>query len=268
MRIGEIDRVKLRDAARRLMKATKLIRSAGLKQRMPQEPHLFLSDIYKLAMAMSAGNPRPDAKKQRKRTLRQMKPLEHTIARHARAHRDLLATHQAQTALSERQAQVILDIIDQVLAQLPAAIAQAHERIIGERPVPHAEKILSLYDDDVSIRKRGKAGAAVEFGNKLWLGETRAGLIIDYALIAQDQADTALVLPSEKRLYTEMKLPLQQVWGGQTAASFLSGDPIDCWVPAGVLGLFRYSLGLNTEIGSGVHVMAVSLVPACRRSRY
>jgi hypothetical protein len=208
-----VDWVLLRDAARTLMKATKLIRSAGLKQRMPQEPLLFLSDINKLAMAMSAGSRRPDAKKQRKRTLRQMKTLEHTIARHARAHRELLATHQAQTALSEKQAQVILDRIDQVLAQLPSAIAQAHERIIGERPVPHAEKILSLYDDDVSILKRGKAGASVEFGNKLWLGETRAGLIIDYALLAQDQADTALVLPAVERLYTEMKLPLQQIWG-------------------------------------------------------
>jgi IS5 family transposase len=208
-----VDWVLLRDAARTLMKATKLIRSEGLKQRMPQEPLQFLSAINKLAMAMSAGNRRPDAKKQRKRTLRQMKTLEHTIARHARAHRDLLAAHQAETALSEKQAQVILDRIDQVLAQLPAAITQAHERIIGERPVPHAEKILSLYDDDVSILKRGKAGADVEFGNKLWLGETRAGLIIDYALLAHDQADTALVLPSVVRLYTEMKLPLQQVWG-------------------------------------------------------
>jgi IS5 family transposase len=208
-----IDWVLLRDAARTLMKATKLIRGAGLKQRMPQEPLRFLSDINKLAMAMSAGNRRPDAKKQRKRTLRQIKKLENTIARHARAHRDLLAAHHAETTLSEKQAQVIVKRIDHILAQLPAAIAQAHERIIGERPVPHAEKILSLYDDDVSILKRGKAGADVEFGNKLWLGETRCGLIVDYALLAQDQADTTLVLPAVSRLYTEMNLPLHQVWG-------------------------------------------------------
>ncbi len=36
-----------------------------------------------------------------------------------------------------------------ILTQLPAAVRQAHERIIGERPVPNGEKILSFYDADV-----------------------------------------------------------------------------------------------------------------------
>jgi IS5 family transposase len=169
--------------------------------------------MNKFALAMNAGRRRPDAKQQRKRTLRQMKALGKTIARHAQSHRDLLAAHHAETELSEKQAQAILQRIDRILAQLPAAIAQAHERIIGERPVPHAEKILSLHDPEVSLLKRGKAGAEVEFGNKLWLGETRSGLIVDYALLAEVPADTALVLPAVKRLHTELHLPLHQVWG-------------------------------------------------------
>lgn len=208
-----VDWVLLRDAARTLMKAVALIRRAGLKQRMPQEPLRFLSDMNKLTMAMSALGRRPDAKKQRKRTLRQMKTLENTIARHAQTHRDLLAAHWAETELSERQAQAILGRIDHVLAQLPAAVAQAHERIIGERPVPHAEKIFSLYDDEVSLLKRGKAGADVEFGNKFWLGEARSGFILDYELLATAPADTALVLPAVIRLHEEMQLALQGVWG-------------------------------------------------------
>ena len=51
-----VDWVLLRDGTRTLMKATVLIRRAGLKQRMPQEPLRFLSDMNKLAMAMSAGS--------------------------------------------------------------------------------------------------------------------------------------------------------------------------------------------------------------------
>ena len=35
------------------------------------------------------------------------------------------------------------------------------------------DKIVSLYDDQINVIKRGKAGAQVEFGNKLWFGETR-----------------------------------------------------------------------------------------------
>mgnify|MGYP000367033144 CR=1 FL=1 len=214
-----VDWVLLRDAARTLMKATVLIRREELKQRMPQEPLRFLSDMNKLAMAMSANARRSDAKKKRKRTLRQMKAQEKKIARHARAHRDLLAAHWAETELSEKQAQAIIARIDNILTQLPAAIAQAHERIIGERPVPNAEKILSLYEPDVEVLKRGKAGADVEFGNKLWLGETREGLIVDYALLEEAKADTALVLPAVQRLCEEMKLDVGQVWGDRGLSS-------------------------------------------------
>jgi len=39
-------------------------------------------------------------------------------------------------------------------------VKQAHERIIGERLVPNADKILSLYDADLHVIVRGKAGAA------------------------------------------------------------------------------------------------------------
>jgi len=208
-----VDWVLLRDGARTLMKATVLIRREGLKQRMPQEPLRFLSDMNKLAMAMSANARRPDAKKQRKRTLRLMKALERKIMRHAEAHRDLLAQHWAETELTEKQAQAILERIDRVLTQLPAAIAQAHERIIGERPVSNADKILSLYEADVAVLKRGKAGADVEFGNKLWLAETRGGLIVDFALLAEAPADTALVVPAVERMRQQMKLDLTQVWG-------------------------------------------------------
>ena len=208
-----VDWVLLRDATRTLMKATVLIRREGLKQRMPQEPLRFLSDMNKLAMAMSAGSRQPDAKKQRKRTLRRMKRLEKKIAGHAQAHRDLLAQHWAETELSEKQAQAIIARIDNIMTQLPAAIVQAHERIIGERPVPNAEKILSLYETDVEVLKRGKAGADVEFGNKLWLGETRAGLIVDFALCAEAPADSALVIPAVERLTGAMQLDLHQAWG-------------------------------------------------------
>jgi hypothetical protein len=214
-----VDWVLLRDATRTLMKATVLIRREGLKQRMPQAPLQFLSDMNKLAMAMSASGRRPDAKKQRKRTLRQMKRLQNKITRHAQAHRELLAQHWAETELTDKQAQAIIGRINHVLTQLPAAIAQAHERIIGERPVPNAEKILSLYEAEVEVLKRGKAGADVEFGNKLWLGETRAGLIVDFALLAEAEADTALVIPAVERMREQMKLDVKQVWGDRGLAS-------------------------------------------------
>ena len=56
-----------------------------------------------------------------------------------------------------------------VLAQLPAAVRQAHERLIGGRKQPNKDKILSLYEPDIQVIVRGKSGAEVEFGNNLWV---------------------------------------------------------------------------------------------------
>jgi hypothetical protein len=38
---------------------------------------------------------------------------------------------------------------------MPAAIHQAHERIIGGRKVANAEKVLSLYERDLHVIVRG-----------------------------------------------------------------------------------------------------------------
>lgn len=177
-----VDWVLLRDAARTLMKATALIRRHGLRNRMPQTPQAFLREMNKLSMAMSASARKTGAKKQRKKILRQMKTLGRKIARHARAHRELLAKRREHTSLSEKQAALITGRVGRVLEQLPAAIKQAHERIIGGRLVPNDKKLLSLYETHTQVIVRGKAGAEVEFGVELLLCETREGLVSDWQL--------------------------------------------------------------------------------------
>ncbi len=110
-----VDWVLLRDSARTLMKATVLIRKAGLKERMPQEPLAFLSEMNTLCMKMSAQRRHADSRKRRKKVLREMKALEKRIAAHARAHREALSARRAETDMSEGQARVILQRIDNVL---------------------------------------------------------------------------------------------------------------------------------------------------------
>ena len=72
-----------------------------------------------------------------------------------------------------------------MLALVPQVITQAHERIIGERTVPNAQKILSAYEPDVNVIVRGKAGREVEFGNTLFIAESLQGLILDWELHRQ-----------------------------------------------------------------------------------
>jgi hypothetical protein len=174
------DWVLLRDAVRTLVKCILTIRRHGLKKRIAG-PEDFLRQVNALAMGMSAaGRRQSGAKKQRKKVLRAIKALSKVVERHGQRYRDLLDAHWSQSDLTRKAAEVILRRMDQVLGQLPEARRQAHERIIGERKVANARKILSLYESDIHVIVRGKAGAEVEFGNSLFLAENIDGFIIDH----------------------------------------------------------------------------------------
>ena len=142
-----------------------------------------------------------NGKKARKKVLRKMKRMVRRVEEHAQRHRDLLNQEWRQTEWTEKEAKQVLARIDGVLQLLPRARKQAHERIIGERPVRNADKLLSLYETDVRVIVRGKADAEVEFGNTLYLAENRQGVIVDYHLWRESApADSKMVAESLKRM--------------------------------------------------------------------
>jgi hypothetical protein len=195
------DWVLLRDGVRTLMKATLLIRKAGLRRRM-QPPEEFVRQMNRLSIAMTQQGRRCGSRKGRKRVLRQMKRLVRLVRGHARRHRQLLDQEWSQTALTRPQAEQILRRLDGVLELLPRAQKQAHERIIGGRQVANAEKILSLYEPEVRVIVRGKAGAEVEFGNTVLVGENRQGVILDYQFFAEPApADSQILFESLLRVW-------------------------------------------------------------------
>jgi hypothetical protein len=209
-----VDWVLLRDAARTMMKATMLIRKQELKVRM-EEPAEFLKRMNQLCMKMTHARRKKDGKRMRKAVLREMKKLSKIIGDHAKRHRELLEQRWQETNLTEGEAGQIIARIDGILKQLPQAIRQAHERIIGERQLKNAEKILSLYESHAGIYVRGKAGAEVEFGNQLLLGECESGLIVDWELVCGNpKTDTKMLSRSLDRLkQTVSATSIQQVCG-------------------------------------------------------
>ncbi len=195
-----VDWVLLRDAARTLMKATILIRKRNLKVRM-DEPEEFLKRMNQLCMKMTHARRKKDAKRTRKAVLREMKKLSKIIAAHAERHRELLQERWRETDLKEGEARQIIQRITTVMERLPQAIRQAHERIIGERQVKNAEKMLSLYEEHAAVYVRGKAGAEVEFGSQLLLGEAASGVIVDWELVGDNpRADTKMLGRSLERM--------------------------------------------------------------------
>ena len=208
-----VDWVQLGDCCRTFLKAVRCIRKHGIKNRMPRGgPDKLLHDLNQLIIALGNARRRKDSKSLRKEILRQMKRFARRMGRHARTHRDLLEKHRApKTTLSAGQAGQIIGRIDHVLALLPQAIKQAHERIIGERRVPNEEKILSIYETSTKVIVRGKSGAEVEYGNPLLLGENSDGLIVHWELFEDVRSDSKLLLGALKATEKTIGAKLQKV---------------------------------------------------------
>ena len=205
-----VDWVLLRDSTRTLMKAVRLIRDQGLKHRM-DEPESFVTRMNKLCIQMTHTS-KDSLRSQRKKTFRQIDSLVGLVRNPARRYRDLLEEKWNQTDWTRPQAEVVLRHMNQVLDQLPKARQQARQRILEDKAVANEDKILSLYEPDVHVIVRKKAGAEVEFGNTLFLAENPQGLIIDWEFF-QDQAppDTDLLPRSLGRM--------EQVYGARLKAA-------------------------------------------------
>ena len=189
-----VDWVLLRDATRTLMKAVHLIREQGLKHRM-DTPESFLRRINRLCIQMTHAWNKADGQQQRKRTLRQMDRLVGTVRAHAQRYRDLLDAHWDQTDWTRPQAEQVLARMNQVLEQLPKARQQARQRLLAGQPVANEEKILSLYEPDVQVIVRKKAGAEVEFGNTFFVAENPQGAILDWELFRERAPADPELLP-------------------------------------------------------------------------
>ena len=145
-----------------------------------------------------------ESKKKSKQIFRIMKKMMKKIAWHGLRHQELLESRWQETDLSEKEAKQIIARIENILTQLPEAIRQGHERIIGERLVKDKDKILSLYDENISVNVRGKAGARIEFGNTLFLAEQIDGVIIDWELYKNKvPSDSKILKKSLERLEKE-----------------------------------------------------------------
>lgn len=208
-----VDWVLLRDATRTLMKAIALIRAQELRHRM-EEPAQFIRRMNILAMEMTHAWNHKDSKRQRKKVLRKMDKLVGCVSRHAKRYRTLLDQQWEKTQWTRGETDYVLRRLDNVLGQLPAARQQARERILQGRLVPSKDKILSLYDPNVQVLVRHKAGAEVEFGNTLLLGESTQGVIVDWELFKEVAPnDARLVTRSITRIEENLKIHVEAVGG-------------------------------------------------------
>jgi IS5 family transposase len=74
-------------------------------------------------------------------------------------------------------------------------LAQSRRRVLEREQVAAQEKLYSIFEPHTDLIKRGKANKPVEFGHKVFLAETRRGLILDYWVIDGNPNDDVHVMP-------------------------------------------------------------------------
>jgi transposase, IS5 family len=75
-------------------------------------------------------------------------------------------------------------------------IDQTCRRIFASEAVPAEQKLYSLFEPHTDLIKRGKARKPVEFGHKVFLAESRVGLITNYRVLRGNPPDSDQVAAS------------------------------------------------------------------------
>jgi IS5 family transposase len=78
-------------------------------------------------------------------------------------------------------------------------VDQTRRRVLEGEQVPVEEKIFSIFEPHTDLIKRGKVLKPVEFGHKVFLGESARGLITQYSVLAGNPSDADHVEPSLQR---------------------------------------------------------------------
>ncbi len=190
-----VDWLLLRDAVRTLIAAIKTIRKQGLLHRMPF-PDSFTSEMNSLTMAMTEANRNRNlkGKKNRKKAFRAMKKLLKTVVAHGDRYYDLLEKQWGKTNWTKNQALLVLNRIENVRDQVPSIVKLANDRIISGKIAKQQDKVLSLYEKNVHVIKRGKAQGDIEFGNTFYIAEQRNGLIVDWDFCKTEQTSDKKIL--------------------------------------------------------------------------
>ena len=89
--------------------------------------------------------------------------------------------------------------IESYAALAERVINQARRRVLAGEQVAAGEKLYSIFEPHTDLIKRGKRYTPVEFGHKVFLAESRAGLITDYQVLDGNPPDDPLLIPALER---------------------------------------------------------------------
>ena len=123
------------------------------------------------------------------------------------AYQHLLDTTQAMVdqarqvgaALNEQTsqtAQKLAATLETFIPRVEQVLEQTTRRVLQGETVPATEKIVSLFEPETAIIRKGKIAQATEFGRVVWLDEVEGGLISRYAVLEGNPPEDQQIRPS------------------------------------------------------------------------
>ena len=100
------------------------------------------------------------------------------------------------TAQATDAAQRMQATLDHFVPLVEQVIRQTTRRVLEGEQVPASEKIVSLFEPDTAIIRKGKPGKPTEFGRVIWLDEVEGGIISRYAVLPGNPDEKAQLPPS------------------------------------------------------------------------
>ena len=177
----------------RFAKALGLRRIAGFRNRS-RAAHRRMYEIQRMSTRQRQGKG-----SRQTATYRALISIAEEVVAGARKALDDTAAMRAKDPLTALKIEALRDEIAHYCDLGTRVIEQARRRVIDGEQMPTSEKIYSIFEPHTDLIKRGKVRMPVEFGHKVFLGESARGLITQYEVLKGNPVDEVHVAPSLRR---------------------------------------------------------------------
>jgi transposase, IS5 family len=86
--------------------------------------------------------------------------------------------------------------LGQFVPRMRAVVEQTRRRVLQGERVPASEKLVSIFEPQTAIIRKGKLSKPTEYGRMVWLDEVEGGIISRYQVLVGNPADSEQVQPS------------------------------------------------------------------------
>jgi IS5 family transposase len=108
---------------------------------------------------------------------------------------------------ADEQAAKLATRLEQFVPRLQVVIMQTKRRVLQGEQVPASEKLVSIFEPETAIIRKGKLHKPTEYGRMIWLDEVEGGIISRYEVLAGNPSDSQQIQPGIEHHQQVFKRP-------------------------------------------------------------